>query len=754
MTIQRKLGVKFKTAEALSELSDKLFEGKDVKLLPNMSEVHISADDISFKYRRSIRTKARTKTWEKHWQDLPEFTLSDTDTYANIVFFLEEYSDTYLSEILHQPISPRTRVVDYPKNEYLDVNLKRIITERGNPQYPIYIISKGRAKLAVTADHLTKMGVSFRLIVESAEYNDYLDVYKDNNLAEILHLDMDFRKEYDTYLQNFDDSKSKGSGPARNFVWWHSKNVEKSEWHWIMDDNIFGFYYYTDGERPKAADGGIFAAAEDFVNRYDNIGISGLNYHMFAVPGTKVVPYVANTKIYSCLLINNNTSDIRWAGRYNEDVDICIRTLKEGYSTIQFDAFLAKKLSTQTMGGGNTDAFYAEEGTLPKSNMLMNNHPDITLVKWRFQRWHHIIDYRSFKNYNKRSIADTIINMMKPVISELVPTNAIEEIKLIDFSNISDWNILISIDEPLRSEIIAALKYNTYLKDNKTIIERITKQGILNCNYYDYVWDSDIPDTEDNRIMKDLLKLGDEQGVLTYTVNWNEYLNYVQVDKRNDIKREMQRNKYLMKRNYKKHNYNSKTLYLSKEEHAELRDSRNELLNKMNGTNLPVPVTLYDKRVRKEVTLERNSFKSNLTMRGRTIKKVEHAILMVHGSEEFNNKYFFKEKMQEIMAKNPEIKELINSVYYTIDNLSANYALENSMKNNEFVPDETLYTTTAYKKTYKLMSEYASELVLFLEDAEDLSEDLSYLISEFESKDKNVKLIYRNNKTNNLDDWS
>jgi hypothetical protein len=49
------------------------------------------------------------------------------------------------------------------------------------------------------------------------------------------------------------------------------------------------------------------------------------------------------------------------------------------------------------MGGGNTQEFYAGEGTLPKSQMIADLHPDVAKVVWRFNRWHHHVDYSSFK---------------------------------------------------------------------------------------------------------------------------------------------------------------------------------------------------------------------------------------------------------------------------------------------------------------------------------------------------------------------
>ena len=72
--------------------------------------------------------------------------------------------------------------------------------------------------------------------------------------------------------------------------------------------------------------------------------------------------------------------------------------LKNGWQTVEFMAFLQYKLPTQTLGGGNTEAFYNSEGTLPKSQMLVKMHPDVTRLVWRFQRWHHHVDYSGFKN--------------------------------------------------------------------------------------------------------------------------------------------------------------------------------------------------------------------------------------------------------------------------------------------------------------------------------------------------------------------
>jgi len=71
--------------------------------------------------------------------------------------------------------------------------------------------------------------------------------------------------------------------------------------------------------------------------------------------------------------------------------------LKAGWCTIQFNAFLQMKTTTQVIKGGNTEEFYAKEGTLAKSQMQVDMHPDVSELVWKFGRWHHHVDYKPFK---------------------------------------------------------------------------------------------------------------------------------------------------------------------------------------------------------------------------------------------------------------------------------------------------------------------------------------------------------------------
>jgi hypothetical protein len=173
-----------------------------------------------------------------------------------------------------------------------------------------------------------------------------------------------------------------------------------------MDDNIDAFHYLNRNEKFEVRTGSTLKAAEDFVCRYANVPVSGLNYYSFCKKTDKVAPYILNTRIYSCLLIDNH-SGYRWRGRYNEDTDLSLRVLKDGLCTIQFNAFLCGKITTQRMRGGNSAEFYDDEGTYPKSKMLADMHPDVAEVVFKFGRWHHYVDYTPFKKNRLIKVVNT-----------------------------------------------------------------------------------------------------------------------------------------------------------------------------------------------------------------------------------------------------------------------------------------------------------------------------------------------------------
>ena len=331
------------------------------------------------------------------WQEMPHYHPLKDERILTAEFSFDNDEDVQtFGKLIDYPFTNDTKSIWYPKKENDKVKNIRFVGEMNEsltPKYPIYIVSKGRWETRMTSDSLIRMGVKHNIVVEASQYEEY-NSRVDHNFVRVVILDQKYLDEYDT----FDDlgfQKSKGPGAARNFAWDHSISEGHTS-HWVMDDNIRNFYRVDGSKRRIVLSGAIFRAMEDHMDRYENVLMTGPNYSFFNIPDCQNPPFFLNTRIYSCNLIRNDCP-FKWRGRYNEDTDISLRILKAGYCTIQYNSFLQGKMATQALKGGNTEEFYAKEGTLPKSKMLEDMHPDVAKVIWRNRRWHHYVDYYPFK---------------------------------------------------------------------------------------------------------------------------------------------------------------------------------------------------------------------------------------------------------------------------------------------------------------------------------------------------------------------
>lgn len=225
------------------------------------------------------------------------------------------------------------------------------------------------------------MNVPYRIVVEPQEYDNYASVIDPKNILTLPFSNL-----------------GQGSIPARNWVWEHSIAAGVKR-HWILDDNLAWFARLWQNKKVRIISGVCFKATEDFVNRYENIALAGLQYEMFLVALNKQSPFKLNTRIYSCLLVKNDLP-FRWRGRWNEDTDLSLRVLKDGWCTFLMQQFMCKKITTMVMKGGNTDELYQGDGRLKMAQSLQQQHPDVVKIGRRWGRWQHVVDYRPFK-YNK-----------------------------------------------------------------------------------------------------------------------------------------------------------------------------------------------------------------------------------------------------------------------------------------------------------------------------------------------------------------
>lgn len=320
--------------------------------------------------------------WRNEWVDMPEFSCEDVSPHSSITVHFRNDADrrAFLLQMGEKP--ERVKSIWFPRMEYLEQSARSAPATVVPPnRYPVYVISKGRADTSLTARALDKLGIAHHVVIEPQERDQYAAVM---DPAKLLLLPF--------------SNLGQGSIPARNWVWEHAL-ASGAERHWILDDNMDGFYRLNHNLKTKVIDENPFTPVEVFADRYTNVALAGMNYEFFVSRREKQPPFRLNTRIYSCILIKNDLP-YRWRGRYNEDTDLSIRALKDGYVTVLFNAYSCKKMPTMTMGGGNTDQLYQGNGRLQMAESLVEQHPDVARVSEKWGRAQHHVDYTPFR-YNK-----------------------------------------------------------------------------------------------------------------------------------------------------------------------------------------------------------------------------------------------------------------------------------------------------------------------------------------------------------------
>jgi len=236
-------------------------------------------------------------------------------------------------------------------------------------KYPIYIPSKNRADTCLTARFFLREGVKFKIVIEPSQVSAYRKNYADDLLLVLPR----------------DEMLLVG---ARLWIREHSIAAGFDR-HWQFDDNIRDFQRLHKGKRIPVDSNIALHVAEEFTDRYNNIGLTGFNYTMFTKPEYKQ-PYFLNVHVYSATLVNNRMP-FKWRLKYNDDTDLCLQVLTNNLCTVLFNVFCVRKLQTMAIKGGNTDDLYAGDGRFVMARTLEEMWPEHVVTTWRFGRPQHLI---------------------------------------------------------------------------------------------------------------------------------------------------------------------------------------------------------------------------------------------------------------------------------------------------------------------------------------------------------------------------
>ncbi len=106
---------------------------------------------------------------------------------------------------------------------------------------------------------------------------------------------------------------------------------------------------------------------------------------------------------HNCTLVSHAMPYI-WRGKMNEDTDLCLQALVNGWTTILVNAFMANKMATMKLTGGNSNELYGmgESGTDTRgryemARSLEERWPGLVKTGRRFGRYQHTVNWGAFK---------------------------------------------------------------------------------------------------------------------------------------------------------------------------------------------------------------------------------------------------------------------------------------------------------------------------------------------------------------------
>lgn len=251
-------------------------------------------------------------------------------------------------------------------------------TQKYSNEYPVFIVSKGRADISYTARMFDEDNVDYKILIEPQEYEEYAKYNDHNKLIKLPFSNLGL-----------------GSYPARNYAKELSIKMGAKA-HWLFDDNIRGACKFIKGSKVPCSSSLAIDRAEKLFNRYSNLDILAFNYRYFVATDARKAFYV-NVHCYSCMLIKN-VDDIEWRLKYNEDVDLCLQVLSKDRCTILLNAYCMNKISTSAkLRGGNQTELYqnnSKQKKIEKADTLRKQWPQYVELKIRFSRPHHYVDWK------------------------------------------------------------------------------------------------------------------------------------------------------------------------------------------------------------------------------------------------------------------------------------------------------------------------------------------------------------------------
>lgn len=229
------------------------------------------------------------------------------------------------------------------------------------PKHPIYVPSLGRAETCSTPRILDREGVSFTLVVEPHEFDEYARAFGAERVEPL-------------------PEGGKGLPYSRNWIK-RTARERGHDWCWQLDDDVVHFTEFVGKSRRRCTAVEAVAFCESLAASFSNVRVIGTTSEAFAFT-TADRQFVPNRIAYTTVLVDTRFEGA-WRDGVIDDTDYSLQVLSSGACTLLVTRYAHLSAASDSHPGGLTE-LRAGDGRLRLVRGLERRWPGVVTTTRRF----------------------------------------------------------------------------------------------------------------------------------------------------------------------------------------------------------------------------------------------------------------------------------------------------------------------------------------------------------------------------------
>lgn len=249
----------------------------------------------------------------------------------------------------------------------------RLITAQAQTSddlFPIYIASKNRRQ-GKTMQILREEGIPFTLFVEPQDFESYRE----------------FFSRYKEPTVNVIPGNDRGLPFVRQIILsearaWHKEGIQPSQWFWLLDDDIDGFFISENRKTGRTSARAALAGAQRLFADIPDVAQAGLEYQQFAWSATKGLVFNSYCDVAVCINVERTRLvSFRPETDLKCDRDFTLQVIAQGYRVAKVQRYSFSAPKNGSNAGGLKEAYEAFGREEASSRVMCDLWPGVCAFK-------------------------------------------------------------------------------------------------------------------------------------------------------------------------------------------------------------------------------------------------------------------------------------------------------------------------------------------------------------------------------------